>query len=83
MDCQGSELKDLETPAVNRTAWRNKVATMTLYHCTHWVHYEHDDDLTDNTSRQNKINVYKTGQQIKNTQDCVVATACQRNNTTL
>ena len=27
MDSQGSELKDLETLAVNRTAWRSKVAT--------------------------------------------------------
>ena len=28
MGCQGSELKDLETLAVNRTAWRHKVATL-------------------------------------------------------
>ena len=28
MDCQGSELKNLETLAVNRTAWRHKVATL-------------------------------------------------------
>ena len=28
MDCQGSELKDLETLAVNRTAWRHKVAAL-------------------------------------------------------
>ena len=40
MDCQGSELKDLETLAVNHTAWLHKVAV----HWTHWVHYEHDDD---------------------------------------
>ena len=39
MECQGSELKYLETLEVNRTAWRNKVEarkscvlTMTLYH---------------------------------------------------
>ena len=47
VDCQGSELKDLETLAVNRTAWRSKVATLvfeiTLYHWTHWVHHGHDD----------------------------------------
>ena len=30
MDCQGSELKDLETLAVNRTAWRSKVATLVV-----------------------------------------------------
>ena len=28
VDCQGSELKDLETLAVNRTAWRHKVAAL-------------------------------------------------------
>ena len=28
MDWQGSELKDLETLAVNRTAWRHKVAAL-------------------------------------------------------
>ena len=28
MDCQGSELKDLETLAVIRTAWRHKVAAL-------------------------------------------------------
>ena len=28
MDCHGSELKDLETLAVNRTAWRHKVAAL-------------------------------------------------------
>ena len=28
MDCQGSEPKDLETLAVNRTAWRHKVAAL-------------------------------------------------------
>ena len=28
MDCQGTELKDLETLAVNRTAWRHKVAAL-------------------------------------------------------
>ena len=48
MDCQGSEVKDLDTLAVNRTAWRSKVATLvvyiTLYHWTHWVHHEHGDD---------------------------------------
>ena len=46
MDCQGSELKDLETMSVNRTAWRHKVAELvfvTLHHWTRWVHYEHDD----------------------------------------
>ncbi len=41
MNCEGSELKYVETLAKNRTAWRYKVAT--LYHWTHWVHYEHDD----------------------------------------
>ena len=30
MDCQGSQLKDLETLAVNRTAWRSKVATLVV-----------------------------------------------------
>ena len=30
MDCQGSELKDLETLAVTRTAWRSKVATLVV-----------------------------------------------------
>ena len=30
MDCQGSELKDLETLAVNHTAWRHKVAALVL-----------------------------------------------------
>ena len=28
MDCQGLELKDLDTLAVNRTAWRHKVAAL-------------------------------------------------------
>ena len=28
MDCQDSEVKDLETLAVNRTAWRHKVAAL-------------------------------------------------------
>ena len=32
MDCQGSELKDLETVAVNRTAWRQKVAILVFYY---------------------------------------------------
>ena len=47
MDCQGTELKDLDTLTVNRTAWRSKVATLmvyiTLYHWTLWVHHEHGD----------------------------------------
>ena len=30
MECQGSELKDLETLAVNRTAWRSKVTTLVV-----------------------------------------------------
>ena len=30
MDCQGLLLKDLETLAVNRTAWRSKVATLVI-----------------------------------------------------
>ena len=30
VDCQGSLLKDLETLAVNRTAWRSKVATLII-----------------------------------------------------
>ena len=30
IDCQGSELKDLKTLAVNRTAWRSKVATLVV-----------------------------------------------------
>ena len=30
VDCQGSLLKDLETLAVNRTAWRSKVATLVI-----------------------------------------------------
>ena len=30
MDCQCSLLKDLETLAVNRTAWRSKVATLVI-----------------------------------------------------
>ena len=30
MDCQGSLLKYLETLAVNRTAWRSKVATLVV-----------------------------------------------------
>ena len=30
VDCQGSELKDLETLAVNRTAWRSKVTTLVV-----------------------------------------------------
>ena len=30
MDCQGSELKDLETLAVNRTTWRSKVTTLVV-----------------------------------------------------
>ena len=33
MDCQGSELKDLDTLAVKRTALRHKVV-LTLLHCT-------------------------------------------------
>ena len=30
VDCQGSELKDLDTLAVNRMAWRSKVATLVV-----------------------------------------------------
>ena len=33
MDCQGSQLKDIETLETNRTAWRNKVATLVWCKC--------------------------------------------------
>ena len=30
VDCQGSELKDIDTPTKNHTAWRNKVAILVI-----------------------------------------------------
>ena len=47
MDFQGSELKYLETLAKDGMAEQSGDTCdldVTLYHWTHWVHYEHDDD---------------------------------------
>ena len=49
IDCQGSELKDLElrpwqwTALHGGTKWRHLCFNVILHHWTHWVHYEHDD----------------------------------------